>query len=149
MLSSAAVRKMTIAPASAVRVISVQRSLSSLVSHPVLCVEQDVAVDGSGRLVGQEFGVACVVNLDTLGIVADRLIGAGIEVGWQLTFVRQRIATAEGLPGEVVFPQREVAGKLFQAVAQHGGERLLAAEACKLVELLRRDAKPEKRFCGR
>ena len=72
-LSSAAVRKITRAPGAAVRVISRPQRVELLVGHPVLRVEQHVAVD---RLPAG-FAASSSVKLawwtrDAVGIGADR-----------------------------------------------------------------------------
>ncbi|OWK23684.1 hypothetical protein AJ87_32285 [Rhizobium yanglingense] len=116
-----------------------------LVRHPVLRVEQDITVARGGGFLGEKLGEACVMDVDAIDIGADHLVVLPLQIGRQRAFVIGGIPATKSLPGEIVFAHRKMAGELFEAMLQHRCDRLIGGEAGKLVILLRRNAKTEKR----
>ncbi|MNY19293.1 hypothetical protein D3C86_1527190 [compost metagenome] len=85
------------------------------------------------------------MHCDARRVVADRLIIFRLEIGRQCAFMRLGVTAREGLPGEIIVAEREVAGELFEPLLQHGGNRAVVGKACQLVILSGRNAEAEKR----
>lgn len=85
--------------------------------HPVLGVEHDEAVEGAGGEGGEEAGHAGEVGVDAVDVGFEGGEVLGLEVAGDGEAVLGVVPAAEGLPGEVVGLDGELAGEAFDAEA--------------------------------
>src|SRR5215472_18268197 len=90
-----------------------------MIRHPVLSIEQDVAVERSVRPALQVFCEGTIENFDTVGTSTYRFKMRLLKVGRQRTGCPVRIGTSESLPGKIIIVEAEVAGQTLDPVAQH------------------------------
>ncbi len=114
------------------------------VVHPVLRVEQHVAIEARGRTVAQSLGERALGEADPIGARAQRLEIALLQVGRQRSVRAAGVAAPERLPGEIVRVDVEVAGEPLQPLAQHRADAVGRILRQRTV-LRRRDAEPVER----
>ena len=113
------------------------------VVHPVLRVEQHVAVEAVGRFVRQEADHVVVDDVDAVGAGFDGHEIRFVEIGRAGAFALCRVAPAERLPGEIVVFEIEARRQALGALFQNIGHRARAAVRQRIV-LCRRDAETEE-----
>ncbi len=112
------------------------------IGHPVLRIEQDIAIARGIGQRGEMLGEIGVKHGHAAGAGAHGVPVPGLEIGRQRPITIAGIAARKGLPGEIVLFDRKIAGQLFQAAAQHLRHALVPGQG---IELRRGDAKTKQR----